>query len=255
MSELTLTKAAKDEEPPRTLLWSQVKASILALIRDESLGEHARLPSEHELCERFAVSRTVVREAMNHLVYEHAIYKIQGKGAFVAGRRDEQDFVGSTIGFSGELLEQHKNVSRRVLSQRLGYPNERIRRLLNLPDGDVREARVVQLSRVLAVDGVPRILVNTSIPEVLAPGLDQLGLQMRSLYDTLQRRYGFVFRRAERWLKAVMPSEEEAKHLEIATVTPLLSIESCAHSDLGRAIEHYHALYRTDEARLHIRVG
>ena len=69
--------------PSRLPLWSQVKSSMAAMIRDQGLGEHARLPSEHELCTQFGVSRTVVREAMNQLVYEHVIYKIQGKGAFV----------------------------------------------------------------------------------------------------------------------------------------------------------------------------
>jgi GntR family transcriptional regulator len=113
----------------------------------------------------------------------------------------------------------------------------------------------VELSRVLAVDGVPRILVHTSIPENLVPGLDQISLHMRSLYETLQRRYGFVFRRADRWLESITPSEEEARLLEVPPTTPLLSIESCSYSPEGRPLEHYLAIYRTDQARLHIRVG
>jgi len=225
------------------------------MIRDNRLVEHARLPSEHEMCQSFGVSRTVVREAMNQLVYERIIYKIQGKGAFVAGRRDEQNFVGSTVGFSGELIGRQKLVTRRVLMQRIAIPSDRVRRALNLPDGDGPDARVIEISRVLIVDGIPRILVNTSIPERLAPGLDQAPLNNRSLYDTLQRRYGYVFHRADRWLEAVTPTAEQAALLEIEMGTPLLAIESCAHSDGGVPIEHYDALYRTDEARLHVRAG
>jgi GntR family transcriptional regulator len=222
----------------RLPLWSQVKSLIIAMIRDNRLAENARLPSEHEMCQRFGVSRTVVREAMNQLVYERIIYKIQGKGAFVAGRRDEQNFVGSTVGFSGELIGRQKLVTRRVLLQRIGVPSERVRRVLNLSEGDGPNARIIEISRVLIVDGIPRILVNTSIPEKLAPGLDQAPLNNRSLYDTLQRRYGFVFRRADRWLEAVTPTAEQAALLDVGTGTPLLAIESCSYSEIGEPSEH-----------------
>ncbi len=63
-----------------TPLWSQVKTALMTLITTEKLSEHARLPSEAELCEHFGVSRTVVREALNQLVFERVIYKLQGKG-------------------------------------------------------------------------------------------------------------------------------------------------------------------------------
>ncbi len=245
-----LTQATRDGGQP---LWSQVKSQIIAMIRDNGLGQHARLPSESELCALFGVSRTVVREAMSQLVYEHVVYKIQGKGAFVAGWRDEQDFVGSTVGFSGELIGRQKLVTRRVLVNRIAQPSENVRRLLGLgkdPDG-----RVIEISRVLSVEGVPRILVNTSIPYKLAPGLEQAPLSNRSLYDTLQRRYGFVFRRADRWIESVAASDEQAALLDVHPRTPLLAIESCSYSDSAEPIEHYDALYRTDEARLHIKVG
>lgn len=239
----------------RAPLWSQVKSSILDLIRDQQLGPHAALPSEHELCERFNVSRTVVREAMNQLVYEHVIYKRQGKGAFVAGGHEEQDFVGSAVGFSGELLEKHKLVTRRVLTQRSMRPSERANAHLKLPPGDGIESRVIEVTRVMMVDGVPRLLVAISIPEQLVPGLDQLPLQSRSLYELLQRRYGIVIRQADRWIEAVTPTAEQSTLLEVSRNTPLVAIESCAYGESGRPIEYYHALYRTDLASLHIRVG
>ena len=249
------SRDAPSSSTAREPLWLRVKNSILASIRDDALMPHAPLPSESELCQRFGVSRTVVREALNQLVYEHVIYKRQGKGAFVAGRRDEQDFVGSVVGFSGELVEKHKLVTRRVLVQRVSAPKPRAQALLRLAAGDGIESRVVEIERVLLVDGIPRILVRTSIPESLVPGLDQVPLHARSLYDVLQRQYGMVFRQAERWLEAVTPTAEEASLLGIAHTAPLLAIESCAYAESGRPIEYYHALYRTDLASLHIRVS
>jgi len=38
--------------------------------------------------------------------YDRYIYRIQGKGTFISERKEEQDYAGSNIGFSGEMIGQ-----------------------------------------------------------------------------------------------------------------------------------------------------
>jgi GntR family transcriptional regulator len=45
-----------------------------------------RVPSEKQLCEFYAVSRTTVRQAVNNLVDEGLLYHVKGKGTFVRKR-------------------------------------------------------------------------------------------------------------------------------------------------------------------------
>lgn len=45
-----------------------------------------RVPSEKQLCELYAVSRTTVRQAVGHLVDEGLLYHVKGKGTFVRKR-------------------------------------------------------------------------------------------------------------------------------------------------------------------------
>lgn len=232
-------------------LWSQLKAALVQQIVGDNLPEHTRLPSESELCARFGVSRTAVREALNQLVTERLIYKLQGKGAFVAGRRDEQDFVGTRVGFSGELADKQKVIARKVLRQEVEPADERVRTMLRLSEDEA----VVAVDRVLSVDGVPRLLVRWRMPERLVPGLERVPLHTRSLYETLSRRYGIVFDRAERWIEATAPVDSDARLLAVTTGTPLLGIESVAFAADGQPVEYYTALYRTDRARLHIQIG
>lgn len=243
--------ASRDGASPLPL-WSQVKTALQTMIVTEQLGENARLPSESELCDLFGVSRTVVREALNQLVYERVIYKLQGKGAFVAGKRDDQGFLGSNIGFSGELHHTDHAISRTILRQELSKPTERAREMLNLASPD---EPVVALDRVLAVDGVPRILVHTFVVSRLAPGFEQVPMHNRSLYDTLARRYGITMRRAERWLEAASATAEQAKLLGIPKGAPVIAIESISYMQTDEAIEYYTAVYRTDHARLHFIVS
>ena len=80
-------------------LWLQLRLHLKRQIEDGVLSPGEQLPSEAELCERFSVSRTVVREALGQLVVDGRIYKIKGKGAFVSKRKSDEEFVGTTMGF------------------------------------------------------------------------------------------------------------------------------------------------------------
>lgn len=239
-----------DEAGRRQPLWLMVKNSVLAMIREQQLPEDARLPSETELCTRFGVSRIVVREAMAQLVAARVIYRLQGKGAFVARRDESQSFVGATRGFSGELLDQNHVVTRKILRQYVGAPCERARVLLQLGP----QERIIGLDRVLMVDGTPRITVQTSIPEALAPGLDRIPMEGKSLHATLLRQYGVTFSRAQRWLDAKIATSALGKLLEVPAGAPLLEIESCARMPGDRPVEYYLAYYRTDQARVSLDV-
>lgn len=235
----------------RQPLWLQVKNSVLAMIRDEALPHDARLPSESQMCEQFGVSRIVVREAMAQLVAARVIYRLQGKGAFVARQEEAQSFVGASRGFSGELLDQNHAVTRRIIRQYVGLPSARARALLQLGEED----RVVCLDRVLSVDGTPRIMVQTMLPTALVRGLDQIPMAGKSLHATLQRQYGITFVKAQRWLDAVVANLEMADMLGVAPGAPLLEIESCAATPGDRPTEYYLAYYRTDQARLTLSIG
>ena len=74
----------QDTEQSRPyLLYAQVEALIREEIEREGLKPGARLPTEAELCERFAVSRSTIRQALNRLEVAGLITRTRGKGTFV----------------------------------------------------------------------------------------------------------------------------------------------------------------------------
>lgn len=232
-------------------LWLQVKQALSSLILGHNLGERARLPSESELCAHFSVSRTVVREALAQMVSEGQIYRLQGKGAFVRGPRQEQSFVGSTVGFSGELEEKSISVTRQVLRQEVTLPSDRMQRVLKI-DAD---APVVAIDRVFSVEGVPRAIVRWAMLAHVVPGLETRSLQNVSLYDTISRQYSVKLVRAERWIEAVSLTRSDADLLGVHKGKAALCVESVGSTGTQQAIEYYTAHYLTDQSRLRLMVN
>jgi len=235
---------SRDAETP---LWLQLKSILQGQIQSGELQPDTRLYSEHELCRMYGISRTVVREALNELVHDRFIYRIQGKGTFISGRKEEQDFAGSNIGFSGEMIGKGREVITRIIKQTLAEPGSREKRMLRL---DAQQS-VVKIQRLMVIDGQARMLVDMAFPADLVSGFENLNLKNRSIYDILKRRYGLAPATSERWIEAILPTKKQAAYLNVTEGTPLLGIESCAYLSDGRAFEYYYGLHRSDISRLH----
>lgn len=86
MTDTKLEFAPRDTSPER--LSDVVYDGIVALIARGDMILNSRLPSESELSVRFAVSRTVVREALGRLREDGVIVSRQGSGSYVKQQPD-----------------------------------------------------------------------------------------------------------------------------------------------------------------------
>lgn len=77
---------APDSAPRPQRLGDEIAARLDAWIREQGLPPGAQLPTEKALCDRFGVSRPVIREAIARLKAEGSVRTRQGSGAFVSER-------------------------------------------------------------------------------------------------------------------------------------------------------------------------
>ena len=91
------------------------RVRIIEKITGGELVPGSRLPSQRDLARMLGVGRSSVREAINALVVMGYLEPLQGKGTFISGRREEQDFAGPNIGFSGEMIGKGREVITRIL--------------------------------------------------------------------------------------------------------------------------------------------
>ena len=64
-------------------IYFQLKTLLLEEIIEGRYGPEGRLPTEHELCERFRISRTPVSRALSELADEGVVLRHRRRGTFV----------------------------------------------------------------------------------------------------------------------------------------------------------------------------
>jgi DNA-binding FadR family transcriptional regulator len=73
---------------PSLHLTDRVKLGLLRFIEAERLAPGDKLPPAEQLCQKFSVSRTVVREAIASLKAEGRVRSLRGSGVYVAEAGD-----------------------------------------------------------------------------------------------------------------------------------------------------------------------
>ena len=72
-------------------IYLQLREVVRNKIEEGEYPPGTAIPSENELSEMYGVNRLTVRNAMDALVNEGLLKRIQGKGVFVVGNRIERD--------------------------------------------------------------------------------------------------------------------------------------------------------------------
>jgi DNA-binding FadR family transcriptional regulator len=97
----------RDDRPVTTTLAGRVVAGLKDRILSGELAPGAKLPSESELIEEYAVSRTVVREAVTRLRGEGLVETFHGRGSFVLALPEPTSFTveASTVRSHRDVLD------------------------------------------------------------------------------------------------------------------------------------------------------
>jgi GntR family transcriptional regulator len=226
----------------------QLTTVIRDKIRRQEWRAGSKIPGEMELCLQAGVSRTVVRQALRELDYAGLIVRRKGKGTFVAEPKINESLIQKLTGSYQDMAERGLRSSSRVLHHRVVTATEKVAGYLNLRLG----AQVVDIYRLRFVEDTPIQLANTFVPLALCPGLADVDLTNRSLYEFLEKECGRWISRGRRYIEAVAASDVQAKLLGIPRGAPLVALDSISYLEDGTPIEYYHAVHRGDRSRFEV---
>lgn len=225
----------------------QVYQALESIIQNELISGD-QLPGEPKLCELFGVSRTVIRQAMDHLTRDGRVVRIMGKGTYVAHTKIHEGIVARLTGFYEDMVEKGYTPVSQVLKLESLPADSNIARRLDLDVG----ARVIELRRLRFVNEVPIQIVSSFLPYSLCPKMLEADFAHGSLYAYLSEEYGLRIQKGTRTIEAVLATAEEASLLEIAKGSPLILLDSVSYLRDGTALEYYRAVHRSDCARFEV---
>lgn len=228
------------------LLYEQLKQAITGMIEAGLLRSGEQIPTTAELCQRFGVSHITVTRALNDLVHQGIITRIQGKGTFVTTRRVERQ-LGSLVSFTREMGRQGLAVRSQILDITEVRPspqqNLRFHRPAESSDGYVR------IRRLRFLDGIPACLATSIFPDVVGRRLLRRPLEDVSFYDLLENHLGLRLLREERWITPTVATRAVARVLVVRRGAPLFKLEGMTYLEGDIPIEATDSLFRGDRFR------
>jgi GntR family transcriptional regulator len=240
----------KEHVPDATPLYAVVEAQIAAGIADGEFPIGSRLPTEDELIQRFAVSRTTVRKAIQNLSDRGLIKIRRGTGTFVTQPTITQDLTELT-GFVEDMEALGHTATARLIDRVVVAADGNVARRLALAAG----TRVMRIRRVRLANGVSMSLDETYLPLDIGEKIVTHDLEAEPIFTLLEERYGIPLVEAEYELEAASADDAVAKALGVEAGSPIFLIERTSYSVRGRPVDYEKLHYRGDLIRFRTRLA
>ncbi|HEX6388370.1 MAG TPA: GntR family transcriptional regulator [Solirubrobacteraceae bacterium] len=228
---------------PRRLSKRSPKGEQLREIMGELIGSlepGAALPSERELAERYGVARMTVRTEIDRLVTEGLVYRMQGRGTFVAEPRVTQAMMLSS--FSEDMRERGLEPGSRILACDVVLADAAVAGRLELADG----TPVIRIHRVRTADDEPMAVEEAFLPAERFAGIERSDLEHGSLFALLESRWDVRLAAADQRVVAVAIGELDATLLGVEAGHPGLMFHSVVRDEDGRPVCFAWSLFRGD---------
>lgn len=197
-------------------LYQQLADQLRDQIGQGTWAVGARIPSEHDLTERFGVGRPTVRQALEVLVRAGLLQRRRGAGTFVSTPTRAIDLF-SLSGTSAAFLQQGLEPEITVL--------EPVRRELVDDEDHPHVGRdAYRFARRTTVCGDPVLLERVSLEAAVFPGFERFALSGHSLSRWVRDVYFLEPQTAHQTFRLSLLEREPAKHLELPEGAPVLHV-------------------------------
>ena len=240
----------KTHLPDPIPLYAALEAQIAAGIASGEFPVGSQLPTEDKLIQRFAVSRTTVRKAIQNLLDRELIEIRRGTGTFVALPRITQELTELT-GFVEDMDALGHSATARLIDRIVMAADAEVARHLALTVGTL----VMRIRRVRLANGVGLSLDETYLPLEIGEKVVTHDLEVEPIFTLLEQRYAIPLVDAEYELEAVAANQDVAAELGVEPGSPIFLIERTSYSAGHRPVDYEKLHYRGDLIRFKTRLA
>lgn len=220
-------------------LHAQVAEALRQEMSDHRLAPGTALPSEVALQQQFAVSRSVVRQALSSLAAEGLVARGRGRGTVVASAREHHRLVSRSSGLFEQLAAEGHAVTTQVLAvEQQAAP---------APARWLGADQVLRVERLRSVEGRPLARIRTYLPLPACAQVADVDLTDVSLHEILTTHLHLTPMSGPRQVRAVSAGPELASDLQVIVGAPLLLLEGQTADQCGRPLEVFATWHRASD--------
>lgn len=227
-------------------LYHQLKEILKENIESGVWKPGDMIPSENQLIEEYNISRNTVKKALENLVQDGLLYRVQGKGTFVSRPKFEQSLAGF-YSFSKVMRDRGLAPKDVIKSIEKVKVKSSIAKQLQLKEDEF----VFELKRIRYAQGEPMIFETSYLPEKHFPGLTKEKIENNSLYDLMQQEYGIFVTNAKETFEPVLIRAYESQFLDVKEGYPALLLDRTAYDSSGVPVEICRSIVRGDRCRFY----
>jgi len=228
----------KNSEVP---CYSQLSEILLEQIRTGAFPPGVQLPTEIAISKKYKLNRHTVRRAIDKLEAEGLVYKIKGKGTFLAKTKIPY-MVSEKTKFTTSILMAGLQPDARLVETYEVIAGDEFSIKLNIKPTD--KVSVLEILRY--ADEIPFCHTTSFLSAKKFPGIRDLLSGSFSLYRLLEEHYGIEASRKSSTFEVCMPNDQDMEILEISPKTPLLVVASLSESQNGDIVEYCLTKFRGD---------
>jgi GntR family transcriptional regulator len=244
---MVIPEMSKDEPiNSQSPIYLQLREVIRGKIEDGSYSPALAIPSENELAETYGINRLTVRNAIEALVHEGMLKRIQGKGVYVIGKKIERD-LETLGGFTQTMIERKTRPSTKLLVKAMRKAGPKYGLVFGIAPDDL----VYYIRRICYADEEPVSLEEIFVPADILPKLEGIDLSVFSLYEVYDF-YGIKLERASQTLDVTELSRNDARMLGVEERQIVFLFECTSYDDKGRVIEFARTYTRGDKCNFNV---
>ena len=212
-----------------------------------------KITSEREMADTYCVNRMTVKNSISSLVEANILYRVHGKGTFVAKKETEkvafyENYTDTGRGLGAVLKDSGKPLTNQTLEKGVIQCRGYLANKLHILKND----DVYVLHRLRSMGTESFALEYCYVPFRLFEDIDSYNFEHVSLYDYMKSKghLPVVFSQRLTILKAVQP---EARLMKIQEGQPLYYFEYIGKDAKGNVVEYTESYVRCDKAKFTFR--
>ncbi len=232
-----------------TPAYYQLQKKLLKEIEEGRWSPEQAIPPERALAESHQLSVGTVKKAILNLVNQGYLYRIQGKGTFVAGMTLQPESL-RYYRFLEDFSDEEVELQIKLIGLNVTRGIEPVNRYLNLR----MNQNLFEVTRLFYFDAQPLVYCVSYLPHKMFEDLANLPRQKFEnipLYIALEKIYGLPTIANRELVSAIPANGVTAKKLGINKDSPVLLIEMLSYTYKQKPYEYRKSYCLTDKRAIY----